>query len=299
MQRFPPESWRASSWWTRFETSTASRRRVLRRLRAEGPLKSSDFEADPDEFGGQAPPGGTIPMPKEDKRSLQLLWHAGKVAIRERRHFRRVYDLAERVYPSVQAASTTSLQDSWLRIGLEGNGIASEKHLVNYWTAPKLKAPERKRVIARHLKAGSIVEVTVEGLRDRFYALSQYLEGLDELPEPRGTNLICPFDSLLWQRQRAEDLLNFRYRIEIYVPVKKREFGYYVLPILHDGAFVGRLDPKLHRDRAELEIRSIHLEPGFRRDAHFDAGFAEALASLAGFVAAERVTLPKGWRRLL
>jgi len=85
MKRFPPDSWRASSWWTRYETSTASRRRVLRRLRDEGPLESSDFEADPDEFGGQAPPGGTLPMPKEDKRTLQLLWrfeheHAGQLA---------------------------------------------------------------------------------------------------------------------------------------------------------------------------------------------------------------------------
>jgi len=191
------------------------------------------------------------------------------------------------------------MQDSWLRIGLDGNGIASEKHLVNYWTAPKLKAAERKRVIARHLKDGSIVEVRVEGIPDRFYALPEDLEGLDKLSEPRGTNLICPFDSLLWQRQRTEDLLDFRYRIEIYVTPKKREFGYYVLPILHDGAFVGRLDPKLHRDRAELEIRSIHLEPGFRRDARFDAGFAGALTSLAEFVGAEKVTLPKGWKRLL
>jgi len=299
MRRFPPESWRNSSWWPRYATSTASRRRVLRRLRAEGPLESSDFESRPDEFGGKAPPGGSIPLPKEDKRSLQLLWHSGKIAIHERRHFRRIYDLAERIYPEVQAASNTDLQNSWLRIGLAGNGIASEKHLVNYWTGPKLKAPERKRVIARHLQQGSIVEVQVEGMADRFYALPEHLEGLDKLPAPRGTNLICPFDSLLWQRQRAEDLLDFHYRIEIYVPEKKREFGYYVLSILHDGALVGRLDPKLHRDRAELEIRSIHLEPGFRRDAHFDAGFAEALRSLGEFVAAEQVTLPKGWRRLL
>ena len=154
-------------------------------------------------------------------------------------------------------------------------------------------------MIARNLRRKRIVEVEVDGLRGPCFARPEDLEGASELEAPRGTNLICPFDSLLWQRERAQDLLGFTYRIEIYVPPAKRTYGYYVLPILHDGRLVGRLDPKLHRDRAELEIKAIHLEDGFERSTELDDGLGESLADLAGFLGAEEISLPRGWKKLL
>ncbi len=147
MRAFPPERWRNAAWWDRYNASTASKRRVLGRLRREGPLESNAFETRPSDTRNAESLG--IPYPKEDKRALQVLWHAGRVAVRSRRHFRRVYDLAERVYPAATPVRTAAYEDSWLRIGLSGNGIASEKHLVNYWTAPSPKAAVRKRIIAR------------------------------------------------------------------------------------------------------------------------------------------------------
>ncbi len=294
MRRFPPESWTAKSWWKVFNTSAGSRRRVLKRLREEGPLESADFERRPG-----APPGeGRFPLMKEDKRSLLLLWHDGRVAVRTRRHFRRVYDLAERVYPEGPAASTADFHDSWLLVGLSGNGVASEAHLRNYFTAPSLSAAERKRVIEQNVSKGRVLEVRVEGSRGRFYALPEHVEGIGRLPAPGGTTLLCPFDSLLWQRDRAEELLGFRYRIEIYVPPAKREFGYYVLPILHEGRLVGRMDPKMHRDRGVLEIKALATEPGFDGGARFRAGLGQALEDLRVFTGAEKIELPRGWRGL-
>ena len=149
------------------------------------------------------------------------------------------------------------------------------------------------------MRAKRIVAVRVTGLRGTHYALPEHLEGIEQLAEPHGTHLICPFDSLLWQRKRAEQLLDFVYRIEIYVPASKRQFGYYVLPILHDGRFVGRLDPTRHRDRGQLEIKAIHLEPGFRRGRRFDTELAEALRDMATFVGAETLEVPRPWRRAL
>ena len=298
MRGFPPKSWSGKSWWSLYRTSAASKRRVLKRLREEGPLESADFDKRADEFGPDGPPGGSMALPKEDKRSLKILWHTGRIAVRRRRHFRCVYDLAERVYPETTPASPAEYEDSWLFAGLSGNGVAGERHLANYFTAPALSAQERKRVIARNLKSGRIVEVRVDGMRGPFYALPEHLDSLDGLAEPHGTTLVCPFDSLLWQRQRAEDLLGFRYRIEIYVPPKKREFGYYVLPILHDGRLVGRLDPKVHRDRGALQVKALYLEEGFRRDRRFDRELAAALHSLRKHVGAEDLELPEGWRKL-
>jgi len=297
MRRFPPESWRKSAWWERAATSTASKRRVLRRIRAEGPLESVDFERRPEEKKGKGI--WSAEMPKEDKRSLSLLWHAGRLAIHSRRHFRRVYDLAERIYPAVEPSSGTAFEDSWLEIGLRAQGIASERHLDNYITAPRLKAPERRRVIARALKRGTIVEVEVDGLSGPFYVLSEDVDRVHRARPSSGTTLLCPFDSLLWQRQRAKDLFDFSYRLEIYVPAQKRDFGYYAMPILHEGALVGRIDPKNHRESGLLEILKIELEPGIGLDGPLAEGLRESFEDLARFVQARNIRLPRTWSRKL
>ena len=294
---FPPPSWKARSWWRVYQTSAASKRRVLKRLRDEGPLESVNFEA----RSGEASAGNwadPATLKKEDARSLKLLWHAGRVAVRSRRHFRCVYDLAERVYPEGPAVTQGDYEDSWLLQGLSGNGVASERHLINYVTGPEPKTAERKRIIQRNLRRERIVEVRVKDMRGTYYALPEHLDVLRKLPDPKGTNLICPFDSLIWQRKRAEELLGFRYRIEIYTPPTKREFGYYVLPILHDGKLVGRLDPKLHRDRGELEVKAIYLERGFKRSAAFDRLLAETLHDVRQFVSADKLILPKRWTKI-
>ncbi|WP_419163874.1 DNA glycosylase AlkZ-like family protein [Candidatus Palauibacter sp.] len=105
MRRFPPPSWSSRKWWDRYATSTASKRRVLRRLRAGGPLESADFAPRPEELGEETDSLGW--RRREDKRSLKLLWHDGRLAVSDRRHFRCIYDLAERVYPEGPVASPT------------------------------------------------------------------------------------------------------------------------------------------------------------------------------------------------
>ena len=123
-----------------------------------------------------------MPLPREDTRSLRLLWHDGRVAVHGRRGARCVYDLAERVYPNGPVASTTEFEDSWLFIGLRENGIANERHLLGYLTAVDLDAAARKRVIARNLKARRIVEVRAEGIPGASYALPEHLDQLSRVP---------------------------------------------------------------------------------------------------------------------
>lgn len=120
----------------------------------------------------------------------------------------------------------------------------------------------------------------------------QELGDAPELPAPIGTTFICPFDSLLWQRQRAEDLLGFRYRIEIYVPESKRQFGYYVLSILHNGVFAGRFDAKLHRDESRLEVKAVFLEEDFKASAKFKRNVKQRFSQLAEFLGASKLQPP-------
>ncbi len=283
MRRFAP----TGKWWNERRPSSAACARVVKRLREEGPLESADFGP---RDGKSGPWWGW----KEDKEVLERYWRKGRVAIATRRSFRRVYDLAERVYPDGPLASPTAYEDSWLLTGLRGNGVAPLKHIDGYFRAPHLAGDARRRSVARLLKRRDVVEVQVEGQPEPWLARPADLEDLGALPSPRGTTVLCPFDSLLWQRRRAEDLLDFTYRVEIYVPRKDRVYGYYAMPILHDGRLVGRLDPKLHRDRGVLEIKSIHLEPGAPDGADLRTGLRHTLEDLADFVGAGDLQTPAG-----
>jgi len=288
MKDFDP----TSRWWRDRKAGIALRRHVLERIRHEGGLESADFKSESGVKGGWW-------SWKGEKMALEWLLRRGRLAIGDRRSFRRVYDLAERVYPDGPSASRREYEDSWLLIGLAGNGIAPERHLQQYIMSPHPYAKTRREIIARNLKARRIVELEVDGLSGPCYALPEHLEGIARIPRPRGTKLICPFDSLLWQRRRAEELLDFEYRIEIYVPPAKRRYGYYVLPILHEGRFVGRLDPKFDRQAGRLLVRAIHLEPGFAAGADFETGLADTFRDLAAWLGADGVELPRGWRKLI
>jgi hypothetical protein len=263
------------------------------RIRAEGPLESADFEGEPRASGGSW--WGW----KLEKMALEWLYRRGKLAISERRSFRRVYDLAERIYPPGPTAAKRDYEDSWLLAGLAANGVAPERHLAGYLTAPRLPAPLRREVIARGLRRRRIVEVEVPGLKGPCFALPEMLDALPRLPPPRGTTLLCPFDSLLWQRMRAEELLDFRFRIEMYVPRLQRRFGYYVLPVLHEGRLVARLDVQRERASGRLHVHAMLLEKGFAPDAGFRRGLADCLTEMAAWLGADHLELPEPWRDLV
>ena len=108
----------------------------------------------------------------------------------------------------------------------------------------------------------------------------------------RGTALLCPFDPLIWFRQRAERLFDFHYRIEIYTPAPKRQFGYYVWPFLLDGRLIGRVDLKAERASDVLNVVGAFAEPG--QDAERAAtALAGELRSMASWLGLNDVTVGK------
>ena len=136
--------------------------------------------------------------------------------------------------------------------------------------------------------------VAVAGLPGEWLA---HRDALSAPYRPR-TTLLSPFDKLISNRERTEELFDFRFRLEIYVPKAKREYGYFVLPILHGERLIGRIDPLFDRKTGVLRVNNVYAEPGAPADA--GSAVAKAIRELAGWLGAGDITygpVPKAWRR--
>jgi len=259
--------------------------RVLEEVRARGPVAASEVltEERPARTGDWWDWSDV-------KRAFEWLFWSGQVTSARRRGFERLYDLPERVLPAeVLAAPTPPVavaQRELLRVAARALGVATERDLRDYFRLPV--ADTRLR-LAELVEAGELWPVAVAGWR-----APAYLVPAARLPRRVDARaLVGPFDSLVWERARAERLFGFRYRIEIYVPKPRRVHGYYVLPFLLGDRLVARVDLKADRQARALRVQAAHAEP----DAPpATAGELRAeLESMAGWLGLERVdVVPRG-----
>lgn len=212
------------------------------------------------------------------KTVLEWLFYCGEVtSVRRNSQFERVYDLPERVFPGrILATATPSPEESvveLVRRAARALGVASEPCLRDYFrTRPAMT----RAAIATLVDRSELLPVTVAG-----WGRPTYL--WHEATVPRSIvarALLSPFDSLVFERGRLEALFDFRYRIEIYVPAERRQYGYYVYPFLLDEAVVARVDLKADRARGVLRVNAAWLEPG-HDPVRVAAELAAELTSLA------------------
>ncbi|MGH9901914.1 MAG: winged helix-turn-helix domain-containing protein, partial [Pyrinomonadaceae bacterium] len=261
---------------------------VRERIAREGPLRSQDFEHE--SRGESSAWWGWKPQ----KAALEFLWYTGELMVARRENFQKVYDLTERVFPERSRQARPSARDhaEWAcATAMERLVIATPKELAEFWDA--IDASQARAWCEDAAREGRIIPVMVEqfdGAKPRpGFALSDWAQLLKKLPEPpRRMRLLCPFDPVLRDRARARRLFGFDYRFEAFVPGPKRQYGYYVLPILENDRLVGRLDPKFHRDQGLLEIRRVFWEPGVRVTRPRRKQLEEAAERLARLVGAER-----------
>jgi hypothetical protein len=278
---------------------------VTEAVRANGPMGHAEMEA----RGRRRSSSGWWNW-RPAQHAIHYLWMTGVLTVHSRRHFQKRFDLMERVLaagPGAEAVSSEQFLRWHVERSLHAMGAATELDLSRYLTYPRLPRAARRAALRAMVAEGLVSEIAVEGSTARWLALTRDLPALRRAGRRRspaeGTTLLAPFDSLLWHRERVSRLFRFDYRIEVYTPGPKRVHGYYTLPILHDGHLIGRLDAKAHRAARWLEVRHVHFEPWLARGrapaagwGHVDqdrmvTGLAEAVASLAAFVEADRVTL--------
>ena len=209
-----------------------------------------------------------------------FFWNGEVAALRNPQTFERLYAAPARVIPAaILAQPTPSAETAMKHLLLRAArslGVATARSLADYHRLPIVPA---RRLVAELAADGALRPVAVQGWRQE-----AFVHPAAHLPRRvRTSALLSPFDSLIWDRQRTQDLFDVRYRIEIYVPAAQRVHGYYVLPFLHDGALVARVDLKADRAAGALLVRGSYAEPLVDPDAALPA-LAQRLRELADFL---------------
>ena len=286
MRRYPRETTARGryirSW---LAANPGFRRYVLRTLRQRGPLRSRDIEdraQEPWSTGGWN-------NGKNVGRMLDILWFAGSIGIVGRHGNERIWDIAERVYPvDAPRLPPSVVAEAILERQLAARGVA---RIGEFGFAFDGRPPGWERALRALVRRGLARPATVGALPGEWYAHGPSLER----PWRPRTTLLSPFDPLIHDRERTRRLFEFEYRLEMYVPRARRQYGYYVLPVLHGDRLVGRIDPFHDRAARTLIVHVVHAEA----DAPAGAGepLATAIRDLADWVGADAVQLPEALPR--
>ena len=269
--------WKFSANW--LATHQQEIGQLIERIRQHGPVRAADFERTTGKGNGWWDW-------KPEKRHLEVLFTSGQLMVRERRNFQRVYDLAERVLPEWSdqrdLPSVEQAQRDMVRASCRALGLVKTGWVADYY---RLRRGKYDALLHQLADEGELLPVRVEGWQHGAFVHASLA---DELARAQAgtlkathTTALSPFDPLVWDRKRASELFNFDYRIECYTPAPKRQYGYFVLPLLHRGKLVGRMDAKAHRQQGIFEIKSLYLEAGVRVTRTLAQDLAKALQKLA------------------
>ncbi|MBZ9789429.1 winged helix-turn-helix domain-containing protein [Rhizobium sp. 3T7] len=234
-----------------------------------------------------------------NKTALEYFWRTGKFAIAGRSNFQKIYDLVERVIPAEFHEPEVSREEfvDWAcRSALTRLGFATHGEIAAFWDL--LSPDEAKAWVNAH--RDELTEVLIEpalgGKPRASWAFLDLLTSLQAYPDaPPRVRVLSPFDPMIRDRNRTERLFGFFYRIEVFVPEPKREYGYYVFPLLEGDKLIGRIDMKADRKGGTLDVKRLWLEPGVKAAAGRLERLDAELERVAKFAGLEKVVLLDGW----
>jgi uncharacterized protein YcaQ len=221
--------------------------------------------------------------------ALEYHFGQGKVAVADRMsNFQRIYDLPERLIDDAhrkRSMTREEAQRELLRRAARAFGIGTLDDLADYYRmTPREAAPRIDELVDE----GILREVGVEG-----WSKPAYLASSARIPRSiRCASLLSPFDPVVWYRPRCERLFDFHYRIEIYVPARKRKWGYYVLPFLLNESIVARVDLKANRKDKTLQVLASHPEAGID-EARVASSLSDELRHVAKWLGLERIKVTR------
>ncbi len=281
-------NWRRDGFEQKFDT-------VLEQIARHGPCCSADVGAD--EARGS---GGWWDW-HPSKTALEYLWRSGALSVCHRQGFRKYYDLTDRVIPPDILARRTTLEETidWAcHAALDRLGFATSGEIAKFWEL--VTKPEAKEWCAKGLATGQLQEIEVEGADGRWrksLAFTDIEARRSTAPPPGMARILSPFDPALRDRIRAERLFGFHYRIEVFVPEAKRQYGYYVFPVLEGDRLMGRIDMKCDSASGVMAVRAFWPEPSIKMGKDRRARLNSALERTARLAGSTQITFAQNWLR--
>lgn len=226
---------------------------------------------------------------KPTNRALDILWSDGTLMVDRRESFTRYYDLTESILPEWSDSEIPTVETERATLTehtINALGVTTARWLPDYFRMNGWRQRSGGQSIAEEMldylvETGAALPATIDGIDEPAYVSAA---AIDKRFKPGRTTLLSPFDSLVWDRLRTQQLWDFDLKLEAYTPKDQRQYGYFSLPILHRDRLVGRLDPKVDRKTGTLHIRTLHLEDDFQKEAD-DRFFNELAGCLLDFAA--------------
>lgn len=300
---FPVEDWpyfthyrtAAKENGLRFEELHALEAPALEYIRANGPVCSDDLP-----ISGEVAwhsvihwSGNWHGTTKAARSVLEQLYAAGELVIHHKAGARKYYDLAERHIPAEILTAPSPFADDFDRLKwrvlrrIGAVGLLWNKPSDAWLHIQDLTNDVRHEAFRRLEAEGRIAAVQVEGIRPTLYLHSGDLPLLEDVLRtekfaPR-CEVLAPLDCLLWDRKLIKALFGFHYMWEIYTPAEKRQYGYYVLPLVYGDAFAGRLEAAADTKSGVLTLKNIWYEDGIRQTKALYTAVERCVRRLAKF----------------
>lgn len=235
---------------------------------------------------------------KLSSATMDYMWNSGELGVKEKKNTQKKYDLIERLLPSEILYESEPFQNDeefykWYvkrRIGSIGAywDRSGEGWLGNYISNKTL----RQRVLNGLVDEGELVLIRVENLKETFYLRKEDISILNDSTSINGSNVkfLAPLDNLIWDRKLTRDIFDFDYTWEVYKPIDKRKYGYYVLPVLYGDRIVARFEPELHRGNKPLVIKNWWWEDNFEVTNDCIDSVKEALDKFCKYLKADGIS---------
>lgn len=242
---------------------------------------------------------------KLSSATMDYMWNSGILGIKEKKNTQKIYDLVEKLLPKeiLEMKDPFNSDDDFYKwyfkrrigsIGIywERNGEGWLGHFVSDKNL-------RKKILKELLEDGELILVKVEGLNETFYIRADDTSMLDNLNSSidKKASFLAPLDNLLWDRKLVKDIFDFEYSWEVYKPVSKRQYGYYVLPVLYGDKLVARFEPEIHRGNEPLIIKNWWWEENYQVTEEAIAAMIECLERFCKYLKADGLE-ESSWRKI-
>ena len=221
--------------------------------------------------------------------ALNWLYRIGEVGIRRGNNFKKKYDLISNIVPSeILSLPSPTEEESLKKLYLwatSAMGVASARDIQDYF---RTRSSNTSTLLQELVEEGLLMKVAVEGWGLESFATSGFEIPKDSSP----TCVLSPFDPITWNRERLRRIFDFDYKLEIYKPKSKREFGYYVMPFMHNGQIVARVDLANRRQTGVLEVLGAFCEPLYDRGT-ISKPLWEEISLLATFVGCSAIKIKR------